>query len=475
MKRLIVILLLTALAMSAQVMSAQAQDVREAARQAAEARATAESRAAAAEAARLADRGQLLADVERFEAEKARLESELTAIQARLAAQEERRLKLTETWSQSELQFKEISGNVRLAAKEVETLLHRSSLTAGHPERLDGVRKLVEPGYFPGIDDISGMASVIFDEIRLSGQVALREGVFVGRDGQETRGDILTLGKFTAAYRTPAEIGYLNYAAESSRFIALANLPRGGLGRDLSGYFNGESAEVPIDISGGGALRQVSQQESVWEHLQSGGPIVWPILALAAIALLIVIYKFVYLQAVHGSASKITTRVSELAEAGDWKGAAQVLEARRGSPLGHVLSAGLAVRHEDRQVQESVLQEAILNQLPKVERGMAVLAVLGAVAPLLGLLGTVTGMIDTFKVITIYGTGDPKLMSGGISEALITTELGLMVAIPIMLFHTFLSRRVESIVGDMEERSVQLCNIFQKNDGKLKLVASGGA
>jgi biopolymer transport protein ExbB len=143
--------------------------------------------------------------------------------------------------------------------------------------------------------------------------------------------------------------------------------------------------------------------------------------------------------------------------------------------VGHVLRAGLEVRHADRQTQESVLQEAILNQLPKVERGMAVLAVLGAVAPLLGLLGTVTGMIDTFRVITLYGTGDPKLMSGGISEALVTTELGLAVAIPIMLLHTFLSRRVDHIVGDMEERSVQLCNIFQRSNGDQKLAASGGA
>ena len=128
----------------------------------------------------------------------------------------------------------------------------------------------------------------------------------------------------------------------------------------------------------------------------------------------------------------------------------------------HVLRAGLEARDEDRDTLESVLQEAILHELPRIERGMAVLAVLGAVAPLLGLLGTVTGMIDTFRVITLFGTGDPKLMSGGISEALITTELGLAVAIPIMLLHTFLSRRADHIVGDMEEKAVQLTNIIQK-------------
>ena len=93
------------------------------------------------------------------------------------------------------------------------------------------------------------------------------------------------------------------------------------------------------------------------------------------------------------------------------------------------------------------------------------LAVFGAVAPLLGLLGTVTGMIETFRVITLHGTGDPKLMSGGISEALITTELGLAVAIPIMLLHTVLSRRVDHVIGDMEKQAVHLTNIMAPEEG----------
>jgi biopolymer transport protein ExbB len=454
---------------------AGAQDVREAARKAAEARAEAEARAAAAEAAILADRTKLTAEVERLEAEQARLEASLDSLQAYMEEQEALREKLADRWEQSELQFKEISGNVRLAAKEVETLLHQSPLTADAPGRLDQVRPLVEPGYFPDIDDITGLSAVLFDEIRRSGQVALRDGEFVGRDGQETRGTILSLGKFTSAYQTAEETGFLSYSPEGGRYVALSTLPGGGLGSDLRDYFAGESADVPLDISGGGALRQVSHQTSLWEQIQAGGPIVWPILGLAAVALLIVLYKFVYLQMMHGNTNKIMDRMNALAAEGDWDGAQRLLEGRRRSPVGHVLSAGLQVRHADRQTQESVLQEAILNQLPKVERGMAVLAVLGAVAPLLGLLGTVTGMIDTFRVITIYGTGDPKLMSGGISEALVTTELGLAVAIPIMLLHTFLSRRVDHIVGDMEERSVQLCNIFQKSNGNLKLAASGGA
>jgi biopolymer transport protein ExbB len=108
------------------------------------------------------------------------------------------------------------------------------------------------------------------------------------------------------------------------------------------------------------------------------------------------------------------------------------------------------------------LQEAILKELPRLERFLPMLNIMGAVAPLLGLLGTVTGMIGTFRVITLYGTGDPRVMSGGISEALVTTMFGLAVAIPIMLIHTFLNRRIEHVVGDMEEKAVALTNIIHR-------------
>jgi biopolymer transport protein ExbB len=455
--------------------TAGAQDVREAARQAAESRARADERAAAAEAAIIADRAQLTTEVARLESEQARLERGLAALQTRMTDQEARRVKLAEVWATNEVQFKEISGNVRLAAKEVEILLHQSPLTADDPTRLAAVRPLLEPGYFPDIDDISGMAAVVLDEIRRTGEVAIREGTFVGRDGQEATGQILSLGRFTSAYRLGDETGFLDYSPESGRYVALATLPRGSLGRDLRGYFDGKTNRVPIDISAGGALRQVAQQESVVEHFLTGGPLMWPILGVAVLALLIVLYKFFYLQSVQGNTRKIMDRTNELVADGDWQGAEQLLRGRRNSPVGHVLSAGLEVRDADREIQESVLQEAILNQLPTVERGMAVLAVLGAVAPLLGLLGTVTGMIDTFRVITLYGTGDPKLMSGGISAALITTEYGLYVCIPIMLLHTLFTRRVESIVADMEERAVQLCNVFQTKKHALKMVAAGGA
>ncbi len=102
------------------------------------------------------------------------------------------------------------------------------------------------------------------------------------------------------------------------------------------------------------------------------------------------------------------------------------------------------------------------GKIPAIERFVSTLGMLAAIAPLLGLLGTVTGMINTFHVITYYGAGDPKMMSGGISEALVTTMLGLSVAIPIMLFHTLLSRRVETQISQMEEKAVAFVNMVFK-------------
>jgi biopolymer transport protein ExbB len=116
-----------------------------------------------------------------------------------------------------------------------------------------------------------------------------------------------------------------------------------------------------------------------------------------------------------------------------------------------------------REAMENALQEAILREIPPMERFLSTLGMLAAIAPLLGLLGTVTGMIDTFHVITQHGTGDPRMMSGGISEALVTTMLGLSVAIPIMLAHTLLNRTVDTRIGQMEEKAISLVNMVHKN------------
>jgi len=443
---------------------AQAGDIRQAVQKAESDRAASLAEAQQAEADIIADRDKLLAEVLRLEKQQADLEAELRALSRRMVEGGLEREKLEQQWSTRELGFREISGNVRMAARDLESLLKASPLSAGHDWRFETISPLLDTGYFPDIDDITGMADVFFDEMQRGSQVSLDEGTFVGRDGQPQTGRIYHLGKFTTIYQTEAEAGFLNWSPDGRRLFALGELPPRQVATSISNYISGGSSRAPVDMSGGAALRQLTQGASLMDQLRAGGPVVYPIMLIALAALCLIIYKIIFLHRLHGNTDRFMGQVTESAGKGDWAACEGVINEHKGSnwPVIRVLKAGLGARNEPRETLESVLQESILRELPGVQRGIALLAVLGAVAPLMGLLGTVTGMIDTFRIITLFGTSDPKLMSGGISEALVTTELGLVVAIPIMLFHTLLSRRSDHLIGDMEEKAVQLTNIIEK-------------
>lgn len=459
MKTLLALLMLIVLAVPA-----AGQDIREAVRKAAADRNSAQEEARQAEEAILSDREKLGTEVSRLELEQAALEKDLRNLDARQSAARLELEALTDKWSGRELGFREISGNVRVAARDLESMLKASALSAGTPWRLETISPLLDKGYFPDIDDIAGMADVFFDEIERGGQVSLREGEFVGRDGRQTTGRIFQLGKFNTVYQDDGETGFLVWSPEGQRLFALSELPPRSVRRSLDKYLAGDSDLVPLDMSGGAALRQITQSTNLMEQIRAGGPIIWPIFMIALAALVIVVIKIIYLNRMHGNTDRIMGEVNDLAARGDWGACEKIVAGHQGKnwPVVRVIRAGLEARSDSRETLESVLQEAILHELPQVQKGIAMLAVLGAVAPLLGLLGTVTGMIDTFRVITLFGTSDPKLMSGGISEALVTTELGLAVAIPIMLLHTYLSRKSDHLIGDMEAKAVQLTNIIDK-------------
>jgi biopolymer transport protein ExbB len=450
---------LTLVILLALVSMAGAQDIREARRQA-----EADREAAAIEERILADRGRLTAVVDSLEARQRTLETELADLSRRQTAATARRDRLQEEWSNEELEFRELSGNVRVAARDLESLLRSSPLTATAPGRLDTVSALLREGYFPDLDDISGLADAALDELARTGEVALRQGTFGGRDGSDITGEILHLGRFTTVYRTDQEVGFLLWNPDTQRLTAPADPPERRIRGQLQRYLAGESDLVPVDLSGGPALRQLARKPSLMEQLRQGGPIVWPLLLIAVFALVTALWKAQHLQRVHANTDRIMVRVNEEAARGGWAACETLVDdaACRRSPVARVVRAGLEVRREPREIQESVLQEAILHELPLLQRGLAMLAVSAAVAPLLGLLGTVTGMIETFRIITLHGTGDPKLMSGGISEALVTTMIGLAVAIPIMLLHTWLKRRADHVIGDMEEQAMHLVNTIDR-------------
>ncbi|MFO7932159.1 MAG: MotA/TolQ/ExbB proton channel family protein [Desulfosalsimonas sp.] len=359
----------------------------------------------------------------------------------------------------------ELAGTIKANANDIAGLAEdspQSPLEPGARALLEGI---AEERKFPGMDDIRMMSEVLYKQIRLSGNVRVKDGPIIDRSGEETRAEILLIGNFTAAYRTDKETGFLKHSPGSGQLFALSSLPSGGMQRKINDYMDGKSREVPMDITRGGALRQLTHELSLAEQIAEGGPIVWPILFLLGLGLLIITERIIFLLRRRFDSEGFMRSIEELVKQGSFEKCRQACDGHGKKPLPRVIGAGLDCCHMPREEMENALQEAILREIPPLERFLSTLGMLAAIAPLLGLLGTVTGMINTFHVITTHGTGDPRIMSGGISEALVTTMLGLAVAIPMLMAHTWLNRAVEKEIGGMEQNAVTLVNLAHKNRG----------
>ena len=407
-----------------------------------------------------------------IQADKSRMDQELNRLKARVAALETQvkgktrqvdalvleNAELDEKTAVRQTRLNELSGTVRVAAGNLNALLAASAYTAREPERLNRLSPVLDTSRFPGLDDMAALADLFLEEIRLTGGIDIRTMPFISDAGETVEGRVLSLGGFTWAYEADGKTGFLEYSQDTKKLYALSALPGKGIQKNLSGYLNGETDNVYIDLSRGGALKQITHQQTLKDQIEKGGVLAWPILALGVFAIIIGIERTLFLGRVHANTDKVMGRVNDLAAQGAWDDCQRIV-GKKMVPVYNVLRAGLNARKENRETLESVLQESILKELPRLERFLPMLNIMGAISPLLGLLGTVTGMISTFHVITLYGTGDPRMMSGGISTALVTTMLGLAVAIPIMLLYTFLCRRVAHVIGDMEEKAVALTNI----------------
>jgi biopolymer transport protein ExbB len=217
------------------------------------------------------------------------------------------------------------------------------------------------------------------------------------------------------------------------------------------------SVAVPVDVSGGAALMREGAAESLGQQIRKGGFVMVPLLLTGVLSLLIGSYKFAALHGLHRSVAAPLDAVTDCVRQKDWTGA-EVAAGRLRPPLAILITEALAHRHAAREHLEEILHERLLSMTPAWESHIGTLAVFGAVAPLLGLLGTVTGMIHTFELVTLFGTGEARLLSGGISEALITTKFGLGIAIPVLVAHAFLVRRLRVITGTLEEIVARFAN-----------------
>lgn len=313
-------------------------------------------------------------------------------------------------------------------------------------------------------EDFSGMADVMkqllelsrnWNQQRLGGHVF--EGPALDSAGLEHHGHFAAFGPvawFAADDSGPAGMAVTLFGTVQPAIYE--DLPRNSTD-GIRAVINGAQAGLPVDVTAGDAIKLKEAQVSFFEHVKKGGFVIIPLLAVGAVALVLIIWKTVELSLIRVHGGDTVSRVMAMARAGDLEGARQAQQAIN-EPLGSLVME--ALRHHDspRDHLEEIMHEHVLGCLPKLERHLGILAVLGAVAPLLGLLGTVTGMIHTFQLVTIFGTGDARLLSGGISQALVTTEFGLAIAIPVLLAHAFLARRARTIVATLERTTVGMIN-----------------
>lgn len=390
------------------------------------------------------------------------LEASLEAASGTLAADRERLTQLTQERDQITREVSlRLADNKELGilfinhARNFLALAERSPYSAERPARLETLRKFVDPGRLFGLKDLKALLDMAFEDMDASREKAVYTGKMVDRRGNETRGEIIRLGHLPAMYRAQDQCGYLSLSPASGRLV-MGQIPSWRVRRNLHGYFKGETEKVYTDISGGSAIQQLAHRVTLMDQLRSGGALVIPILLVGLVALILTIERLIFLGRVRHNTDDLMTRVTELVGKGDILGAIKSTNPHRHRPTGRVLMAGLQHRSDPSEVIESAMSEAMLRETPRLERFLGGLKVCAAVAPLLGLLGTVTGMINTFQVITTHGTGDPRLMAGGISEAMVTTQMGLAVAIPVMIVAAFLGRRARNLSQDMEEKGLAL-------------------
>lgn len=238
---------------------------------------------------------------------------------------------------------------------------------------------------------------------------------------------------------------------------SVEKIAAGNFDKEIAKIVKGEPGLAPLDASLTNAIAIASTKESVIEHIQKGGLWVYPILGFALVSLLVAAFKAVELYSTPSAKAGATQDLLVLLNE-DKKEEAVAAAAEMKGPVGEMLQIGVKYSHFDSELLDEMMYERIVETQPKTMRLLPFISVTAAVAPLLGLLGTVTGMINTFNRIKIFGTGDAKSLSGGISEALITTEFGLIVAIPALILYAILSRKAKGDLSKMERISMSFIN-----------------
>jgi biopolymer transport protein ExbB len=348
----------------------------------------------------------------------------------------------------------ELFGHLTSTAGDMRTNFQNSLISVQYPGREEFVTKLIDKmsgaEELPSIEEIERMWFEIQREMTESGKVVKFDTTVTTADGKKEEQTVVRVGTFNLV-NTNGE--YLQYVPETGALQVLARQPSGSYmdwAEELASASSGMSAfgVDPTGPTGGSYLAALIDSPTIKERWHQGGVVGYVITAVGCLALLIAIWRLVVLT------------IEDMKVGAQLKSS----QAMTNNSLGRVIKVHEDNPSMDSETLELKLSEAILKETPRLERSLNLLKIIAAVAPLLGLLGTVTGMIITFQAITIFGAGDPKAMAGGISGALVTTVLGLIVAIPTVLLHTFVSGRAKKIMHILDEQSTGI--IAEHTEGR---------
>ncbi len=333
----------------------------------------------------------------------------------------------------------ELFGVVRQVAGDGSAIMYNSLLSAQYPKRDEFFAELGKSKALPSIEQLERLWFEIQREMTESGQVSAFQTTIVGADGAPAEADVVRIGSFLAV----SDGRYLNYLPSVGKLAVLARQPASDLTQAASAVQQAQDGYVQaaIDPSRGVLLSMIVQRPSVMERIEKGEAVGYVIIAVGGIAALLSLYQAFFL---------IRTRMAVRRQM------ARLDQPSADNPLGRVLSSAKTdpnTIEDDAEVVELRISEAVLREVPRLERFQAFLRLAVAAGPLLGLVGTVIGMIITFQSITESGSSDPRLMANGIGQAMIATVLGLGIAVPLLFINAGLASMSRQVVQILDEQS----------------------
>ena len=324
-----------------------------------------------------------------------------------------------------------ITGTAQLLIKE-------KRLIDEDREKTDIFEDLLYNDTFPNQEKISLVLSSLLSRIEHSGSIIKQKKTIYKKDGTEINSEVLHIGGFQSFYKTDDTFGFAVKNHDLNTIETAAYIPDKNEENIIKNAFSGKDL-IPLDLTSGNILSNPPEKTTWISSLLKGGIFIWPFMAIALISLLLIIERAYALFKIKSNGEIAVNNIDCT---------------NPKTPSEHVVCT---VREgKNLEQMENLLEESVLAQLPKIEKFLQTIKVFATISPLLGLLGTVSGIIKTFTVITAHGNGDPTLLSAGISEALVTTKLGLFLAIPLLLAHHILQKRANTIILHMEHAGAQI-------------------